>query len=249
MFSVSSWWGWAGWPTPEDFESLWVLLTLVVAAVAALLALLQLRSNANVSREQSRPFVVVDFKFRSILIVIEVQNSGKTAAHNVTFDWSNIPVAMNEDKKKAIQRALVDEGLPFLAPGRVIQFMLHRFPDYPDEPRQFRVNAKYRGPDNRRWESISVLDLDMWSQALAEQDYDNKNWNENQRQTKAQQETAKQVGKVADSVGVFAEFLEQTPAMRRARAQEEADIEAQIRGEYEASVAEKQRLLESDSEH
>jgi hypothetical protein len=239
MFSASSWWGWAGWATPEDFASLWGLLTLLVAAVAALFALMQLRSNANASREQSRPFVIVDFKFRSNLIVIEVQNSGKTAAHDVIFEWSSIPVAMDADRKNAIQRALVDDGLPFLAPGRVIQFMLHRFPNYPDGPRHFQVKAKYRGPDKRRWESVSVLDLDMWSRALMEQDYGNKNWNENQRQTKALQETANEVKSVADSVGLLAEFLEQTTVIRRIRAQEEAEFKARVRGEHEASAAEK----------
>lgn len=60
----------------------------------------------------------------------------------------------------------------------------------------------------------------------ADNDYENKNWNENQRQTKAQQETAKQMKALAESMTVVAEFIELQTAMKDLRAKQEADWQA-----------------------
>lgn len=237
-------------PTPSEWASFWGLATLTAAVVAAYLALAQLRQNARAAEEQVRPFVVVDLAFRSTLVSIEVRNTGQTAAVGIKLNWSEIPVISEPARSAAFQRNLVDKPIPFLAPGRSIRYLIGRFADYPETaPRVFEVDARYKGPDEKLpWASTSILDLDQWAQALADSDYDNKNWNESKLQSAAQQKMAAEFKKAAESLDTVAEFIELQPRMKLLRAQEHADWEASFGPELIdiPAVTSAQALLEEN---
>jgi len=171
------WWRFEGWPTAEEWQAWWAFMTVVVAAAAAWFALGQYKASvrshlASVrSRlEQARPYITVDFVFDSGLIVIEVKNSGLTAAEDIQFTWSKRPVAESNVAQRAIDRALINDGIPFLAPGRSIRFFLAEFNEH-TTPRQYRVAITCIGSGtNDRWYSQSALDLDQWAEALVERD-------------------------------------------------------------------------------
>lgn len=211
--------------TAAEWQAIWAFATFLVAAIAATLALVQLRQNGKAMAEQSRPAIVVDFHFRTVLVSIEVKNAGLTAARDVKLNWSALPVIADEKRRKAFETNLVEGQLPFLAAGRAIRYFVAPFSQYPDTaPRRFEVEAIYKGSDGQReWSSTSVLDLDQWAQALADNDYANKNWNEMQRQTVAQKSGADALKKVADSISALSEFVEEQPMMKARREREEAE--------------------------
>ena len=222
--------------TAAEWQAIWAFATFLVATIAATLALVQLRQNGKAMAEQSRPAIVVDFHFRSTLVSIEVKNAGLTAARDVELTWSALPVIAEEKRRQAFRNNLVDGKLPFLAAGRAIQYLVAVFHQYPDSaPRRFVVEAKYKGPDGKRsWSSTSVLDLDQWALALADNDYANKNWNEMQRQTAAQRSSADALKKVADSISALADYVEEKPVMKALREREEAE-ELAWRSQLDAS--------------
>lgn len=227
--AFGSWWRIEGMPSPEEWGAVWTAATLATAAAAAWLALAQLRHSAQASLDQARPFVIVDVHFRaSVILSIEVKNSGLTAARDIKLDWSAVPAIADEKRRDAFMRNLVNEHIPFLAPGRVIRYFVGRFPDYPKEAtRRFVIHASYKGADGfTAWDSESVVDLDQWANALADSDYENKNWNENKRQTKAQQDAAKHMKSVANAIEVLAEFVEIHPTMRNLRATQQSEYYA-----------------------
>ncbi len=219
------WWRVDWFPSPTEWTALWAFVTMLVATIAASFALIQLRHNSRESAERTRPFIVVDFHFRSILITIEVRNVGATAARDVRLEWSDIPSIKDPRRATAFKRMLVDEPIPFLAPGRAIRFMVGSFPEYPkDAPRRFTVKSRCVGHDGTStWESEAVLDLDQWAEALADSDYDNKNWNESQRQTKALQAIGSKLETMSEAfIGALARIDrvpetsdEQSPAVEK----------------------------------
>ena len=164
-------WRFNGWPTAEEWQAVWAFATVLVAIIAAAIALRQYRISVRSRVEQARPFVIVDFAFiHTSTITIEVKNTGLTAAIGIGFSWSARPVADDERSQAAIDRGLVVDGIPFLAPGRSIRYYLRPFEE-DISPRQYQVTATYRGSgDEKRWSSSSVLDLDQWADAIADQD-------------------------------------------------------------------------------
>ncbi|WP_223628808.1 hypothetical protein [Microbacterium sp. EST19A] len=165
---------WDGWPNAAEWQAFWAFVTATIALVAAIIALRQYRISVNSRLEQARPFVVVDFRFLGALYAcIDVSNAGQTAARNIRFEWSERPIALDERSQEALDRAMVDGSIPFLAPGRKISYMLNRYDDDQnptDLPRRFEVKAIYDGPAGESWDSESVLDVDQWAATLVERD-------------------------------------------------------------------------------
>lgn len=79
------WWNIDGAPTPDEWTALFAGLTLVAAIIAAVIALRQLRAHFETARAQGRPYVIVDFAFKSILMQVEIKNIGATAASELTI--------------------------------------------------------------------------------------------------------------------------------------------------------------------
>src|SRR3546814_4507405 len=78
------------------------------------------------------------------MILFEVKNTGLTAAEEVTFEWSPLPRSFEANATAAIHRALVEHGIPFLAPGRSLRYYVGAY-----EPAMaaivYRVTVRYRG--------------------------------------------------------------------------------------------------------
>lgn len=172
---------WDGWPTASEWQAFWSFVTAGVAAAAAIIALrhyrISVRSGVeavNSRIEQARPFVAVDLRFLGGLYAcVDVTNSGLTAARNITFEWNKRPVAIDVKSQTALDRAMVDGEIPFLAPGRKISYMLNRYDDdepHEDVPRRYEVKATYNGPADDVWTSESVLDVDQWAATLVQRD-------------------------------------------------------------------------------
>ena len=170
------WWRLDGWPTAEEWQAFWAFVTAGIALGAAWIALAHYSSAVRNEIEQGRPYVIGDITWLgTIYACVEITNAGNTGAHNITFDWSTRPVALDELSQGAIDRALVDGSIPFLAPGRSIRFMLNKFDEVrPEIPRRFELTAHYLDHNGRKWDSESVLDIDQWTAAMADPDPNDK---------------------------------------------------------------------------
>lgn len=191
------------WPDGSDWQALWTFATFVVATAAAVIAISQLRAHHAAQWELSRPYVIVDWRFRSTLIIVEVRNAGSTTARDVELEWSPRLVAGDRDRAEVIERNLVQGTIPFLAPGRVIRHLLGTWEECcvdGDVPR-YEVAVSYRDVTGRQIDGeVMVLDLGQWAEALADSDYDDKNWNESKRQTEARKATVKAVHAVVSEL-------------------------------------------------
>lgn len=214
----TSWWHIDGAPTPDEWMALFSGFTLIAAIVAAAIALRQLRAHFETSRAQSRPYVIVDFAFKSILMQVEIKNIGSTAASELTLRVD--PPFESGLREQATTLNAVFSGqeqISMLAPGRRILYTFDRAPDYhtAKRPERYTVTATYSDmpqQHRRSWRhgwrreviqytETYVLDFRQWSQATTESDYDNMNWNISKRQEKR---TEKIVSSLA-SIAVFFE--------------------------------------------
>lgn len=218
----------------DEWQAIFAGLTFLVATAAAWVALVQLRHNSRNQLELSRPVIVVDFHFRSNSISIAVANTGTTAARDLKLNWSDVPHIKDVPRKHAFEKNLVHGKVPFLAPGRVIRYRVGLFSAYPkDAVRTFIVDATYLGPvGKKRWSNRSVLDLDQWANAMADSDYDNKNWNEFRWQKEAQQKSARSLADISTALEILADAAMVDPRVAEyqkskwdeaERAMEEAD--------------------------
>lgn len=190
----SEWWRGDGWPTPEEWNALFVGLTFAVAFVAAIVALIQYRSHLRAERDRTRPYVIVDYAFRSILMQVEIKNIGTSAAADVHLSVDPPFESGIRDQAERLNEVFsADETISMLAPGRRILYTFDRAPDYFDakRPEKYAITAEYQDlptrwsrPWRRGWRKTAVvyvdrfpLDFRQWSRASAETDYEEKNWN------------------------------------------------------------------------
>ncbi len=219
------WWRLDGWPTAEEWQAVWALATVAVAVVAAVVALRQHRSAVRDQVEQGRPFVIMDLAFLGTTrVLVVISNTGKTGAYDIRCQWSTPPVAIDHLAQEAIDRTLVNGSIPFLAPGRSIRFVLNEYTeDASDYPRRYEVEAAYKGYDGRPWSSVSVLDVDQWAGASAEQDPYEHIIRELKRLADAnthQREADQHVMRAAESMRVFLEGRPSVQAARQAAREE-----------------------------
>lgn len=240
---------WDGWPTSGEWQAFGAIATAVIALVAAIIALRQYKTAVRNQIEQARPFVNVDFYFLGSLIAcVEVKNTGHTAAHEITFTWDKKPIAEDERSQTAIDRALVDGSIPFLAPGRTLLYLLNRYDDdeQSDLPRRYEVTARYRGHENTIWESKSVLDVDQWAMTLVERDPYESITRELKKLAEAarnQKDAEQNLAKAADSINVF---LENSPRVIDARARYQAELEKRWQ-QQEARMAKLKSKMETQA--
>lgn len=194
MVSSDAWWNNSGAPTPEEWTALFAGGTLVVASIAAIFALVQLQAFFNAQWDQARPYLVVDFVFRSSLMQVEIRNISRTAAAEV-----NLRVAPNFMSTNAEDAATLNFifspswQLELLAPGRRILHTLDTaflYVDHPEFPQEYVVHATYRDANARyrwRWrrgrprrttvkyDETFRLSFTQWSRSSLELDHDGKN--------------------------------------------------------------------------
>ncbi len=245
---MAEWWRLDGFPTAEEWQAVWALVTVGVAAAAAIVALRQHRAAVRDQLEQGRPFVVMDLAFKGTThVLVVVSNTGRTGAHGVRLDWSTPPVAMDDAAQGAIDRTLVNGEIPFLAPGRSIRFMLNEYVDgsESDLPRQFEVKATYSSYDHRTWNSVSVLDVDQWAGASADQDpyeYITRDLKRIADAALYRRDADLNLARAADSINVY---LEAGPRVKMARRAKREERERLRRAYAEASRLKQSSASES----
>ncbi|WNY33075.1 hypothetical protein Q9Q99_12640 [Curtobacterium flaccumfaciens] len=184
--------GWA--PTADEWSALWAFCSLVVTIGAAALALIQLRAYFVERFESSRPYVMVDFEFRSeIILEVVVRNDSATPASEVKV-LSEPAFKSTMHGREAVFAKITDSDyvIRHLGPGRKLRWTLDRAPDYFKEtsmPRSYEVTVSYedpraplRGPRWRpkppkRFSETFTLSIDQYDEATADTDWENKNWN------------------------------------------------------------------------
>lgn len=205
-------WNAEGWPTAAEWGAFWTFATFMVALGAAVAAFSQLRVILEDREERERPYLSVDFEFRSLLVLISVTNISPKLATSVRLTSTPLPPTTRDDRLGKLDRVFSGNFvIPQMAPGRRISWHLDSAPSlFGDDaqPRRFEVTATYvdplarrvgwfgfrsSRPEPRQYEDTFVLDLDQYGQAATEQDYDNKNWNIAQR-------NERQIKRIADSV-------------------------------------------------
>jgi len=210
-------WRVAGAPTPEEWSAFWAGATAIIAASAATIALIQLRSYLLEVRERARPYVIADFGFRSTILFVHVWNSSPTPARDLTIRVDP-PFESNrrEDAEKLRRVTGEDFIVPQLAPGRQLRWVLDVTPAYyanKDLPRSYTVTLEYedgRKGKRVRYQDTYVLNIDQWSDALADNDYPNKNWNIAKR-------VEGDIGDIKKSIAKIASHLEPVPNPRTRR--------------------------------
>jgi hypothetical protein len=138
-------------PSAEEWSAFWAFCSLVVTTGAATLALIQLRAYFVERFESSRPYVMVNFEFRSeIILEVVVRNYSATPASNVRVasepGFESTMAGRAEVFAKITDDAYV---IRHLGPGRKPRWTLDRAPDYFKDaamPRSYEVTVSYEDP-------------------------------------------------------------------------------------------------------
>lgn len=214
---MSPWWKAEGFPTAAEWSALFEGLTLLVAVVAAVIALRQLHAHFASERARSRPYVIVDYTFSSVLMRVEVRNISGSAATDLVATVDPPFESTNHDDAATLNAVFSPaERVSMLAPGRRIMYTLDRAPDYHAKKltEKYNVTLTYgEAPPRftRRWRDgfgkrevrytdHYVLDFRQWSRAAAESDYENKNWNIATRQERRTESIVKAISSIAESL-------------------------------------------------
>lgn len=149
---------------------------LVVAAVAGLLVWLQVRHGRQVREDQTRPYVIVDFEFRGMLVLISVKNIGTTPAANVHIRFDK-PLQSPTKSLKPERFAVFSEPIAMMAPGRAIRVYFGIGPDFfPSDgegvPLRYEVEVRYSDLGGKRnyADPPSILDLAPFKHTSVDRD-------------------------------------------------------------------------------
>jgi hypothetical protein len=119
---------------------------LVVAIVAGLLVWLQVHQGRQVREDQTRPYVIVDFEFRGMLVLVSVRNIGATPAANVRIAFDR-PLESPTKGLNPERFAVFSEPIAMMAPGRRISVYFGLGPDFfPTDggvPLRYEVTVSY----------------------------------------------------------------------------------------------------------
>jgi hypothetical protein len=156
---------------------------LVAAVVAGVLVWLQVRQGRQVREDQTRPYVIVDFEFRGLLVMLTVSNIGTTPATDIRIEFDR-PLESPTRGMDANRFAVFSEAIPMLAPGRKINLTFGNGPDFfpgagEGVPLRYVANVKYCALEHRRssWRKPKtyadpplVLDLQPFKHAAVDRD-------------------------------------------------------------------------------
>lgn len=190
---ISGVWGAAGWPTPEVWQAWFSFFAVIITASAAVAALVQLRAYIREREDASRPYLVVDYTFRSSVMYVSVKNISNTLAVNVRLRPDKPFESSNPKDAALLNRVTSGEyRIHQLAPGREIRWFLDvafQYAELHDLPRDYVVTATYedsrmlrRKSGWRYWQpkaAVSFTDqfelsIDQWVDAAMDGEYDRK---------------------------------------------------------------------------
>jgi len=143
------------------------LITAVVAIIALTFAWKQVAESKELREQQSRPYVVVDFRYRSALAVLSIENIGSTVASDIAISVER-PFESTIPGVDPMGTHVMREGIPMLVPGRRIEILfdsvITRFES--DLPMTYEVAVSYAGYRNTIYRDIYVLDFDHVKETL-----------------------------------------------------------------------------------
>lgn len=118
------------WWRTSEWESAGVWITGLLTIGLLIYASLQLRHSRQVRDDQTRPYIIVDFYFRSVMVALSVRNIGQTAARDVRVKLANVltsAAATDSTLPWQTQGLFGSEGVALFAPGREMRFLLDAF--------------------------------------------------------------------------------------------------------------------------
>lgn len=148
----------------------WVAI-IVAVFVAGPIALTQALEARRLRKEQSRPYVIVDFEFRGFLIYIAIRNIGTTIARDVVIKFDQ-PLSSSTDTVKIAKSPLFTKPIPMIAPNRKIAILLDSFParaKHGGHPMQYSVESRYHDTIGESYEDPPYpLDLPIYADTSIE---------------------------------------------------------------------------------
>ncbi len=132
--------------TAADWTAIGTWATVVVLLTTALAAFLQLR-------EQFRPWVTVDFHFRSNIAFIAVKNIGNRPAYDIRLRFEPELVS-TLDRVRFNEVAMIRDRIPVLVPGQARMTLFDRVSDrlrVAKLPESHRVFVDYRSHRERSY--------------------------------------------------------------------------------------------------
>lgn len=214
---------WDGWPTAEQWSAWWAFATFAVAAVAAFVALRQFRAYVEEQEDRARPYLIVDFEFRSMLVMVKVENISSTPATNVRMLATPMVVSPIADRAVVLEKVFGgDYVIPQMAPGRSITWLVGAahslFVDH-KAPEPVTVMVEYTDPRAKPgkgpYHDTFTLDLDQYGQASMGEDWENKHWNIASRNERRLEDIKGSLASVARTLDYEVERGEVVNATRR----------------------------------
>ncbi|GAA2074485.1 hypothetical protein IDH50_11110 [Aeromicrobium tamlense] len=118
---------------------------LIVYIVLGVIAIRQLRESRRLRELEYRPYVIVDFYFKGLSVFLEVRNTGRNPARDVTVSFDKELVPPND--RRSANFSIFDQPIPMMAPGRSIRLPLGSGPAFFDEdqtaPLSYEVHVTY----------------------------------------------------------------------------------------------------------
>jgi hypothetical protein len=151
---------------PEHHQGAWMMVGALAAAAsalivlaAALVALYQLREAQKLRKDQTRPFVVIEFRVEATsLIYLRITNLGSTMAREVKFSVDP-PLKTAGDRWDVMEVGIFRSGIKALAPGRVIEFLFDTWIGRDQINDRHEVKITYQ--DNEGAHYADEMDLDL----------------------------------------------------------------------------------------
>lgn len=145
-----------------EWAALGVWATIIVYLVLAAVAIRQLKEAQVLREEQSRPVVLVDVVFRSILMDLSIRNVGPTVASNVFVTFDEPPATKAMANIDWLSSTTFTQGIPMMAPGREIRFHFDTYPARHGSGLPMVITGRvcYSGFHGKReWDEAFIIDL------------------------------------------------------------------------------------------
>lgn len=136
--------------------------TFVILVVTAIFAGWQVIQARRLRREEMRPFVIVEYEFRSVLIKIVVKNIGRTVARNVRINFDKPLESIQWKNRDFGELAILKHGIANLAPHQQVRIHFDVFPERVKAglPLSYTATVEYADHEGRQLRpDVFVLDL------------------------------------------------------------------------------------------
>ena len=160
------------WWRTSEWEAVGVWVTGLLTVGLLVYAARQLHESRELRDEQSRPYVIVDFHFKSIMISLSVKNIGQTPAKDLRVHLDDRLTSAVMPSVEWQDSGLFADGVSTFAPGREMRFALDTFPSRVEArlPMSLSGRLEYRRFDDDAQANPIVewfrIDMSAYSEAL-----------------------------------------------------------------------------------